>query len=57
MMPKNNENDIEQLRATLRHHEYCYHVLDNPEVPDAEYDRLMQSLESSGSGTSGTDYA
>ncbi|HCR3201470.1 TPA: NAD-dependent DNA ligase LigA, partial [Morganella morganii] len=43
-MPKNNENDIEQLRATLRHHEYCYHVLDNPEVPDAEYDRLMQSL-------------
>lgn len=44
MMPKNNENDIEQLRATLRHHEYCYHVLDNPEVPDAEYDRLMQRL-------------
>ncbi|EKQ1114140.1 NAD-dependent DNA ligase LigA [Morganella morganii] len=43
-MPKNNENDIEQLRATLRHHEYCYHVLDNPEVPDAEYDRLMQRL-------------
>lgn len=44
MMPKNNENDIEQLRAALRHHEYCYHVLDNPEVPDAEYDRLMQRL-------------
>ncbi|WP_413483302.1 NAD-dependent DNA ligase LigA [Morganella psychrotolerans] len=48
MMPKNNqnntENDIEQLRATLRHHEYCYHVLDNPQVPDAEYDRLMQRL-------------
>jgi len=35
---------INQLRATLRHHEYQYHVLDAPEVPDAEYDRLMREL-------------
>ncbi|MDU8421222.1 NAD-dependent DNA ligase LigA, partial [Pseudomonas syringae] len=28
----------------LRHHEYQYHVLDAPEVPDAEYDRLMREL-------------
>lgn len=35
---------IEELRKTLRHHEYQYHVLDNPEVPDAEYDRLFQQL-------------
>ena len=35
---------INQLRATLRHHEYQYHVLDAPEIPDAEYDRLMREL-------------
>lgn len=28
----------------MRHHEYLYHVLDAPEVPDAEYDRLMREL-------------
>jgi len=35
---------INQLRTSLRHHEYQYHVLDAPEVPDAEYDRLMREL-------------
>ncbi|PLR29490.1 NAD-dependent DNA ligase LigA [Chimaeribacter arupi] len=35
---------INQLRASLRHHEYQYHVLDAPEIPDAEYDRLMREL-------------
>lgn len=35
---------LEQLRATLRHHEYLYHVEDAPELPDAEYDRLMYEL-------------
>ncbi|MGV8927159.1 MAG: NAD-dependent DNA ligase LigA [Ewingella sp.] len=38
------ENQINQLRTQLRHHEYQYHVLDTPEVPDAEYDRLMREL-------------
>lgn len=38
------ETQLSQLRRVLRHHEYCYHVLDNPEVPDAEYDRLMEEL-------------
>jgi len=38
------ENQINQLRTQLRHHEYQYHVLDAPEVPDAEYDRLMREL-------------
>lgn len=32
------------LRNQLRHHEYLYYVLDAPEVPDAEYDKLMQQL-------------
>lgn len=35
---------LEQLRETLRLYEYHYHVLDNPLVPDAEYDRLMNEL-------------
>ncbi|PHM73548.1 NAD-dependent DNA ligase LigA [Xenorhabdus kozodoii] len=35
---------INELKATLRHHEYLYHVLDAPEIPDAEYDRLMREL-------------
>jgi DNA ligase (NAD+) len=32
------------LRDQLAHHNYRYYVLDDPEVPDAEYDRLMSSL-------------
>jgi DNA ligase (NAD+) len=33
-----------ELRAELAHHDYRYYVLDEPEVPDAEYDRLMLEL-------------
>ncbi|KAB8309591.1 NAD-dependent DNA ligase LigA [Erwinia endophytica] len=32
------------LQTLLRRYEYQYHVLDEPEVPDAEYDRLMGEL-------------
>lgn len=35
---------LESLREKLREYEYHYHVLDNPLVPDAEYDRLMNEL-------------
>lgn len=38
------EQQLNQLRTTLRHHEYLYHVMDAPELPDAEYDRLMREL-------------
>ncbi len=37
---------IEQLRDEIRHHNYRYYVLDRPEIPDAEYDRLLRELES-----------
>ncbi len=37
--------EIDSLRRSLEHHNYCYHVLDAPEVPDAEYDRLFQRLQ------------
>ena len=34
----------EELRALLHHHSYRYHVLDKPEISDAEYDRLFNEL-------------
>ena len=36
---------IEQLRTQLRHHSNCYYVLDAPEIPDVEYDRLFRELQ------------
>jgi DNA ligase (NAD+) len=38
------KHEIEELRDKLRHHEYLYHVLDQPEISDAAYDRLMNRL-------------
>lgn len=36
--------ELDELRRTIESHNYAYHVLDNPVVPDAEYDRLMRRL-------------
>jgi DNA ligase (NAD+) len=35
---------IEELRQALHRHNYRYYVLDDPEISDAEYDRMMQEL-------------
>src|SRR6266513_1715204 len=35
---------LDELRTELNHHLYRYHVLDDPEVSDAEYDRLYDEL-------------
>src|SRR6266511_3776150 len=35
---------VEELREQLNHHSYRYHVLDDPEVSDVEYDELMRDL-------------
>jgi len=35
---------ITQLRQQLEDHNHNYYVLDNPSIPDAEYDRLLQQL-------------
>jgi len=35
---------IDTLRQTLHRHNFLYYVQDNPEISDAEYDRLMQEL-------------
>jgi len=34
-----------ELRKQLAHHNYQYYVLDNPEIPDIEYDRLFRELQ------------
>ncbi|HJW02479.1 MAG TPA: hypothetical protein VJ548_04290, partial [Azospira sp.] len=34
-----------ELRAEVARHDYAYYVLDNPIVPDAEYDRLFRELQ------------
>ncbi|NMX22053.1 DNA ligase (NAD(+)) LigA [ANME-1 cluster archaeon GoMg4] len=36
---------IEDLRKKIHYHNYRYYVLDEPEISDAEYDRLFQELE------------
>ena len=40
----NIQDEIESLREEIRHHEYRYYVLDDPEISDAEFDRLMNAL-------------
>ena len=36
--------ELKDLREKIRHHNYRYYVLDDPEISDAEYDRLFQRL-------------
>jgi len=37
---------VEELRDNIEYHNYRYYSLDDPVVPDAEYDRLLRELES-----------
>jgi len=41
---KSAAKEIEKLRAELRRHEHLYYVLDEPEISDAAFDRLMNRL-------------
>jgi DNA ligase (NAD+) len=44
-LPKKDlEKKVESLREKIRHHEYLYYVLDNPEISDLDFDKLMQKL-------------
>ena len=42
---KDLEQKIEALREKIRYHEHLYYVLDNPEISDTEFDKLMQQLQ------------
>lgn len=37
--------EVQRLRGELQRHNYRYYVLDDPEIPDADYDRMMQRLQ------------
>lgn len=39
------QQQLENLRQQLRYHNHRYYVLDDPEIPDAEYDRLFRELQ------------
>jgi DNA ligase (NAD+) len=39
-----SELRVEELRELVNHHMYRYHVLDDPEISDAEYDELIREL-------------
>ena len=41
---KDLDKKIDSLREKIRHHEYLYYVLDNPEISDADFDKLMRQL-------------
>jgi DNA ligase (NAD+) len=41
---KDVQRRVEELRDLIRYHEHRYYVLDDPEISDAEFDRLMQEL-------------
>lgn len=36
--------ELEELKEKIRYHNHRYHVLDDPEISDAEYDRLFKKL-------------
>ncbi len=42
---KSVQKRLDELRDTVNHHLYRYHVLDEPEIPDAEFDRLFEELQ------------
>src|SRR6266436_1002100 len=41
---KDVENKVEDLRDRIRHHEYRYFVLDDPEISDYDFDKLVEQL-------------
>ena len=45
MVTETLKKKAEKLREEIEYHNYRYYVLDQPEISDAEYDRLMRELE------------
>ena len=41
---KDVQHRLDELRGQVNHHLYRYHALDDPEISDAEYDRLFDEL-------------
>jgi DNA ligase (NAD+) len=45
MVPEAIKKRVEKLREEIEYHNYRYYILDQPEISDAQYDRLMRELE------------
>jgi len=45
MVTETTRKRVEKLREEIEYHNYRYYVLDQPEISDAQYDRLMRELE------------
>lgn len=43
--PAGAAGELRSLRERIASHDYAYYVLDDPRVPDSEYDRLMRRLQ------------
>ena len=44
-MAKTPKGEIELLRASIRYHSWLYHHLDDPQIPDYEYDQMVKRLQ------------
>ena len=44
-VPPEIRKRVEKLRRQIEHHNYLYYALDAPEIPDAEFDRLLRELQ------------
>lgn len=44
-VPEQTAQRARQLRDEILHHDYQYYVLDTPQIPDSEYDRLYRELQ------------
>ena len=54
---KDVQRRLDELREQVDHHLYRYHVLDEPEISDAEYDRLFDELKALEEEHPGPDHA
>lgn len=45
MTPPSIQQELDQLKETINRHNHYYYVLDDPQVPDSEYDRLLHCLQ------------
>lgn len=45
MMNDSIADQLSALRTEINHHNYLYYALDDPQIPDAEYDRLLRQLQ------------
>ena len=44
-IPEKIQREVASLRKAINHHNKLYHALDNPEIPDSDYDSLVERLE------------